>query len=159
MNLHNKIAARLLTQSKVLEVVGKNTTLFDVTEDQYAVRVGGLFEHDPYPGVVINVPTQQIHSDMQDVANMATAEAVIRVISFSLDEAYKLANACAWNSFDPPLPVTKPVAGLDGWKDLSKGIQSMGLRSITEEPVAAADADDRLFRLVEYTDSVDWYLS
>ena len=159
MNLHNIIASRLLTQSRVIANVGRNTKSYTALADQYCVRVGGLYEHDPYPGVVITVPNQTIHSDLSDITRMATGELVIRTLSYSLSEAYKLANNCAWNADTPPNPPTKPASGLDGWKDISKGIQSMGLRSITEEPVAPVDAKDRLFWLVEYTFSVDWWVS
>ena len=156
MKLHSIVADRLLSQSAVTDSVARNEDDFTDLVDQYCVRIGGLYEHDPYPGIVIEAPNQKIHSDLQDVACMMTAGVTIRVLDFDLAKAYELANACAFNGQEP---ADRPASGLDGWRDISKGIQSFGLRSISEVPVAPADSNDRLFWIVEYHFSTDWNMT
>jgi hypothetical protein len=151
MKLHQIICNRLITQSAVIAVVGRNQE-FAAQSDQYAVRPGGLLERDPYPGVVVLVPNQTVTSDLSDVVRMLTADVVVRVLAYDHGQAYQLADACAYNGPEP----NDNASGLDGWRDISKGIQSTGLQSISEQQVDADDGTDRLLWLVEYLFSCDW---
>lgn len=155
MRLHNIIASRLLTQSEVTDNVGKNTKDFTELDDQYAIRKGKLYANDPWPGIVILVPFQDVVSDLSDVTRMLNAEISVRVIDTDLDAAYELANACCWNAQEP----NELAAGLDGWSDPTQGIRSMGLRRIEETEQPFDDSTDRMRFHVEYHFAAEWNLT
>lgn len=153
MFLHGHIATRLIELSGVTDRIGKNTRFADLN-DQYCIRTGGLFEDDPYPGIAILCPNQDIESDLSDVTKLVDSEVIARVIDTDLANAYRLGNAGAWNS---QTPKERGQGGLDGWSNSGVGIQSCGLQRVTEETLVPTGSDDQLLWVLEYTYSVHWH--
>lgn len=153
MFLHNHIASRLLELSEVTNHVGRNPKFPDLA-DQYCIRTGGLLERDAYPGIAILCPLQEVVSDLSDVTRLVVSEVTVRVIGQDLVQAYTLGNGAAWNSQSPK---DRGQGGLDGWSDHSLGIQSCGLRRVSEDTVLPTAGDDTLLWVLEYTFSLEWH--
>lgn len=136
------------------QLVGVNRSYADVAS-QLAIRAGSLDEDDPYPGLVIAIPSIEIDGDLAHRGGFAVATLEVRGISLKLDEAWALMKAAAWNGGDPD-DVTRVLSGLDGFRDLSNGLQAVTLKSVTEDPINPDDKSDRRLWVVESTYTVEF---
>lgn len=147
--IYGQLISALRTFQQLTDIVGRNKQ-YKATAEQYVIRAGQLDEDDPFPGIVIALPNTEIEGGLDFRGGLATSTVEVRAISLSLAESWALTRAAAWNggTVDDP---TRVLSGLDGYRDLSKGLQASRLLTIVEEPIATEDKSDRLLWLVEAT--------
>jgi len=138
--IYQQITGRLLSQSEVVGAVGQNTT-YDEATDQYAIRPGQLDENDPYPGIVLALPTIVYDDDLGGVARYAKATLETRCLSLDLNLAWSLREAIAYDDGEPD-----DGNGLHGYS--AGGILACQLQSDTEDTFEFGDDSDRLLFVV-----------
>lgn len=154
--IYRQLTDALLTFADVLALVGINPRYTEPSE-QYAIRPGSLDEDDSYPGLVIAIPTTEVDGDLAFRGGFAVATVEIRAISLSLKSSWALAKAAAWNGGDPD-DTSRELSGLDGYRDLSTGIQACKLKAIDEDPIDPDDKSDKRLWVVESTYEVHFDL-
>lgn len=153
--IHVPIRAALLTFNEVLTRVGKNTE-YATLADQYAIRPGLLRERDPYPGIVLALPTTTIDGDLSGRGGFAVATLQVRAIALVLDAAWDLQKAVCWNGGDPD-DVNRKLSGLDGYRNIAgNGLQAIKLKSFAEFTHDPQDKSDRCFSIVQGTFDVEF---
>ena len=153
MTLIEHVISLIAAMETVQELVGRNPHLND--PDSLAIRDGILHADDPYPGIVVDLPSQEHEKDLTDRGGLIHAVLEIRCISFSKPEAWALRTAVA---YDGGLPNdTGRVTGLDGYKNIAEqGIWGIGLVSETTIHIGPDDGEDRDIWIVESTYHCDY---
>lgn len=147
--IYGPITDALRSFQELSAQVSRNESFNDAS-DQLVIRPGNLGEDDPLPGLVLALPDTEIEGDLAFRGGFAVSKLEVRAIAFSLAEAWRLAKAAAWNGGDPD-DTTRVTSGLDGYKDLSKGIQAVRLLNIAEDPIEPDDKSDRRLWVIEAT--------
>lgn len=145
--IYGQLIHALRSFDRLTELVGQNDR-YPVLNDRLVIRAGNLDEDDPYPGVVLALPSMQIEGDLAFRGGFAVTILEVRAISLSLSSSWAIAKAAAWNGQDPD-DTARLMSGLDGYQDLTRGLQSIVLKSITEDPIAPEDKSDRRLWVVE----------
>lgn len=153
MTLIEHIIELLLANTAVRGLVGQNPHLSG--DAALAIRDGMLHADDPYPGIVIDLSSQEHEKDLLERGGLIHANLEIRCISFSKPQAWALRTAVAFGGEAPNDPAR--TAGLDGFRDvLLRQIWGIGLRTETTEPIDSSEGEDRELWIVESTYSVDY---
>jgi hypothetical protein len=153
MTLIEIIIARILAMESVRAIVGRNPNL--TGDDQLAIRDGMLHADDPYPGIVVDMPSQEHERDLKDRGGLIHAVIEVRALSFSKPVAWALRTAVAFDGGQPNDP--DRTTGLDGFKDIAEhGIWGMGLVSETTAHLDPSDGEDRDIWIVQSTYHVDY---
>jgi len=139
-SIYQNITTRLLAQDEVKDLVGQNETYADA-DDQYAIRPGLLDEDDPYPGIVLALPSNVYDDDLPGVARYSKSTLEVRCLALSLNIAWALRDAVAYDSGAP-----MDSEGLHGYD--TSGILSCQLQSDTEDAYEMSDDSDRLLYVV-----------
>ncbi len=148
MTLIEIIIQRIVGMNTVRSLVGRNPSLSG--DDQLAIRDGMLHADDPYPGIVVDLASQEHERDLQDRGGLIHAVIEVRTISFSKPGAWALRTAIAYDGGEPNDPGR--TSGLDGFKNIAEhavwgcGLVSRRL-SISNHPTAKIGHLDRGIRL------------
>lgn len=151
--LHAQLCSAIVGFTVPRTLVGRNPS-YDSEDDQLAIRSGRLDEKDPWPGLVVAVPSITFDGDLSGRAAWGNATVEVRALALSLLEAWRLALAVAFDGGTPNDPAR--TSGLDGFKDSSKGIRSCRLTGSTEAEIPGDRADDRPLYVVELTFAVEF---
>jgi hypothetical protein len=153
MTLIEILIARILAMDTVRELVGQNPNLQG--DDALAIRDGMLLADDPYPGIVVDMPSQEFARDLNDRGGLITATIEVRTISFSKPQAWALRTAIAYDGGTPNDP--NRTTGLDGFRDmLGYAIGGCSLMSETTQHIDPSDGEDRDIWIVESVYQVDY---
>ena len=153
MTLIEILIARIVAMDTVQALVGQNPNL--TGEDAMAIRDGMLHADDPYPGIVVDLASQEHERDLQDRGGLIHAVIEVRTISCSKPQAWALRTAIAYDGGEPNDPARS--TGLDGFNDISgNAIWGCGLVSETTQHLAANDGEDRDIWIVESIYQVDY---
>lgn len=154
MTLIEHIIDLVVAMQSVQDLVGRNETFSDLA-DQLVIRDGILHADDPYPGIVVDLPTQEHEKDLQERGGLIHASLEVRCISFSKPQAWNLRSAVAFDGGDPNDP--DRLTGLDGFRDVqNRFIWGIGLRTETTEHIPPSDGEDRDVWIVESVYNVDY---
>ena len=153
MTLIEIIIARIVAMESVRALVGRNPHLDG--DAALAIRDGMLHADDPYPGIVVDLASQEHERDLQDRGGLIHAVVEVRTISFSKPEAWALRTAIAYDGGEPNDPTRS--TGLDGFKDISNdAVWGCGLVSETTQHLEPSDGEDRDIWIVESVYNVDY---
>lgn len=153
MTLTEIIIARIVAMDTVRDLVGRNPNLEG--DDALAIRDGILHADDPYPGIVIDLQSQEHERDLDDRGGLIHAVVAVRTISFSKPQAWALRTAVAYDGGGPNDPTRE--SGLDGFRDImGQDIWGIGLATETLEHLDPQDGEDRDIWIVESTYNVDY---
>ena len=153
MTLIEIIIARIVAMDSVREIVGRNPNLEG--DAALTIRDGMLHADDPYPGIVVDLASQEHERDLQDRGGLIHAVVEVRTISFSKPEAWALRTAIAYDGGLPNHP--DRTTGLDGFRDiLNHAVWGCGLVTETTQHLESEDGEDRDIWIVESVYNVDY---
>ena len=154
MTLTEHLIQIILAMDLPKTLVGQNPTLSGT--DALAIRDGMLHADDPYPGIVIDLASQEHEKDLLERGGLVHASVNIRCISFSKTEAWALRSAVAFDGQTPH--DAGRTKGLDGYANVSgRLIAGIGLRTENVSSVDSVDGEDRDIWIVESTYNVDYW--
>lgn len=145
-SVHQFLANRIASMSTVQAIIGRNSQ-FAAYMDQYAVRPWKKDADDPYPAVVIAIPSLDFDDDLSGVGRFAKATVEVRCIDYSGAKCWELARAIAYNGGDPHDKNNR--AGLHRAKDVEAGLQGSRWVNAQEDEIEDTANADRQIILVE----------
>lgn len=142
--VYDKITTLLEGYTTVTGLVGQNSE-YSTAADKYSIRPGQLNEDDPFPGIVLAIPTVTLDQDLEGLSRHLKVTLQVHCVSLILSEAWALRNAVAFDTGTPD-----SSEGLHGESDTT-GLLKSQHTSDSEDAFDYGDDSDRSLFVVTST--------